>query len=49
MSTLSSQYFSVLKAMVLGEKGYQFATKAEQAAAKEARKKAKDAGQPIPK
>ncbi len=49
MSTLSIQYFSALKAMVLDEKGYQFVTKAEQAAATEAKKKAKAAGQQPPK
>ena len=49
MSTLSMYYLDILKDMMIGENGYQFVTKAEQAAAKEARKKAKAAGQPIPK
>ncbi len=49
MSTLSMYYFNVLKNMIMGNDGYQFATKAEEAAATEAKKKAKAEGRQPPK
>ena len=41
MSTLCMHYFGILRAMVLGDNGYQFVTKAEEAAYKAAKEKAK--------